>query len=229
MYRYNVLELNIYRYNNMKKKIFVLVLVIIIIGIGLTGFVPGLSSLLGANKPRNLGVEVSEEKYNYILNTVGFELNNQIGLGSDTKISYQGQKNINVSLSESDLSSLLSFNHAELFPVKNVQVKIHQNGTVEASANVSINNYKGYSLNNAVYVKGKIDVISSRNIKIKPDEVEIGRIPLPMTEKMISVLNNEANQYINKIEGLSIESVSYEDGKVNFKGTIPSKATRIKR
>ena len=206
---------------------FALIVVAIVIGLGMTGFVPGLSKMLGADKPRDLGVSATKEEFSSTLNNIGFSLNDDAGFGPNTKISYHGQKTVNVGVSESEISSLLSFNHAEKFPVKDAQVKIHKDGTVEASAKVSIKNYKGYSLENAVYVKGKIDVTSPNSVKINPESVEIGRVPFPMTEQMTSTLNNEANQLLKTIPGLSIQSVSYEEGKINFKGTIPASAKRI--
>ncbi|MEI6296863.1 MAG: hypothetical protein WCO84_04435 [bacterium] len=205
------------------------VLLIVVIALGMTGFVPGLSEFMGANKARDLGVVPSREVFDSVLKANGFVLNDNAGFGPNTKISYQGQKTVDATLSDNEIASLLNFNHAEKFPIKDAQVKIHKDGTLEVSAKVSIKNYKGYSLENAVYVKGKIEVISPTSIKINPEQVEIGRFPFPMTERVTSALNREANSILSTITGLSIQSVSYDEGKVNFKGTIPALAKRVLR
>lgn len=210
--------------------IVLLVIILIIIGVAsASGFVPVLSSVIGANSPRNLGIKTTSADFKKTLESIGFSLDDGAGFGPDTHITYGSQiKKVDGVFSNEQISSLINFNHADKYPIRNAQIKISKDGTLEASAKVKVQNFKGYSVDNAVYVKGRIEVIGSKQIKINPEKIEIGRLPVPVNQNVVKLIEDEANKKINSIPGLSIQSVSYEEGKVNFKGTIPASAKRVK-
>ena len=203
------------------------VFILLALGAGMTGFVPGLSDALGANSPRDLGVKVTKADYDSAVKKVGFILDDSAGLGPNTRISYQGQKQVSATFSQEEISALVDFNNADLFPVKDMQIKISKDGTLESSAKISVNNYNGYTLNNAVYAKGKIEVASPKTLKLEPEAVMIGRIPTPVTDTMLGAVEKEVNAKLASIPGLTIQSVSFDHGKINFKGTIPASAKRV--
>lgn len=198
--------------------------------IGATGFVPVVSDIMGANTPRDLGVKSTNEDYKNALAKIGFELDNSLGFGKDTMISYgAGRREVDITLTNAEISSLINFKHAEAYPVRNAQVKISQDGTMEASALVVVPEYKGYSLKNAVYAKGKVEVLGSKSVNLVPEAAAIGYVPVPIDPKMVDFVETEVNGKLSSIPGLEIESISYQDGGINFKGTIPASAKRVPR
>ncbi len=217
------------------KIILIVVGVLIILGVfvaAMAGFVPGLSSLLGANKAKDLGVKYTIKDYQSAITKLGFSLDTSAGEGPDTKIQYStATKKVDVELTNEEVSALLNFDHAEKFPVTDAQVKANPDGTVEGSAKVKIDNYKGFSFDNAVYGKGTATLTSPTSIKItNAESLVVGRMPTPVTDQMIQTAEDEANSKLASIPGLSIQSVSMtEDGKVHFVGIIPESAKRVPR
>ena len=208
--------------------VLLIIFVLLVLGAGMTGFVPVVSDILGTNAPRDLGVKVTQADYDSALAATGFKLDSSAGYGPDTHITYSGQKAVSVGLTDAQLSALIDFDHATQYPVRNAQVKIHADGTLEAAAYIKVDSYKGYSVNNAVYVKGSFDVLPGGQIKLHPAEVQVGRAPVPLVESGVAAAEQEVNSKIASIPGLSIQSITYEEGKVNFKGTIPASAKRVK-
>lgn len=207
----------------------IIVLVLLLIA-GYTGFVPVISDLMGTNSPRDLGVKYTKEDYVNAMQKANFELDSSAGYGPETKISYQGKQNIDTTFTQEEISALISFDHAENYPARDAQVKINEDGSIEVSAKIKIKDYKGYSLNNAVYVKGKAELSSPNRISLTDvDEVEIGRLPAPVTDSIINEVEQEINDRISRIPGLYIESVNLEKGAAGFKGTIPESAKRVPR
>jgi len=215
----------------MKKLIiFLIVIAVLVLGVAYAGFVPVVSPLLGTNKPRDLGVKYTKADYESIIQQAKFKLDNSAGFGPDTRITYSPNKiTVEGKFTQEQVSALINFDHADGYPVSNTQIKIHADGTLEGAAQVGVNNYKGYSFHNAVYVKGKIDVTSAKSLKLNPEKLEVGRLPVPINEKAKNIVETAVNEKLNSIPGLAIESVSFEEGKVNFKGTIPESAKRVKK
>lgn len=215
----------------MKKLIvFLIVIAGLVIGAAYTGFVPVLSPLLGTDKPRDLGIKYTKADYENIMSQTKFKLDNSAGFDSNTMITYSPNKiKIEGSFTQEQVSALINLDHASGYPVSNAQIKINADGTLEGAAQVGVNNYKGYSFHNAVYVKGKIDVTSTKTLRLNPEKLEVGRMPVPINEKAKNIVETAINEKLNSIPGLAIESVTFENGKANFKGTIPESAKRVKR
>lgn len=81
-----------------------------------------------------------------------------------------------------------------------------------------------------VYVKGRLNVVGPQQIQTDIQALEIGRVKVPA-----AVAGGDAaaraTQYINdrlrNIPGLSIQELSFQDGKAHFKGTWPKEFRRI--
>lgn len=218
-----------------KGKIIFLTIILLLVGgavyaAGLSGFVPVISPMLGADKPRDLGVVSTLDDYKAAAQATAFTLDNSAGKGPDTRISYSAKKKtINGKFSQSQISSLINFNHSDSYPVSGAQIRVHADGTMEGAAMVNVNGYKGYDFHNAVYVKGKVNVTSPQSLSFDVSAVEVGRLPVPINPTVKQVVEDAVNEKLRSITGLAIESVGYEEGKIDFKGTIPESAKRVKR
>ena len=234
------------------KVILLLFLLLILLAfwyIARSGLVPVLAKLVGADKPVDLGVTSSAAQATSVVQKLGIKLDSPPAATNPAgyRKQYTGQVKINQEISESEVSALLNYNHVSYWAVKDAQVKIHGDGTVEAALVVrtseltirrdgdvptGIMRYLPAVLPDQlpVYVKGRLDVVGPQQVSMDFQSIQIGRVNVPS-----SVVNGDAEsratQYVNdrlrNIPGLSIQAISYQDGKVHFKGTWPKEFRRI--
>lgn len=96
------------------------------------GFVPGLSSLVGAG-PKDLGMRITKDDSKAAATYVGTET---ISIKSnDGKSDYTlvGKKVANLLIDSKALTALANNNPWKNYPVKNAQILIHPDGSIEGS------------------------------------------------------------------------------------------------
>jgi len=126
--------------------VLLLLVLIVVVFLGLSGYVPGLSNILGANKPRNLGIVFSDT--------------DRISAREKSKLVYEalpettpitqsiqrsGSRPVNNSWSSSEVTALLNNRPYRYWPVKNVQLKINNDGSAELSGILVISKIKGFA------------------------------------------------------------------------------------
>lgn len=214
-----------------------------------SGFVPVLAKLVGADKPRDLGVVSTPAQATAVVQKLGIKLESPPAATSPNRYrkAYSGQAPINQDFTESEVSALLNYNHVSFWAVKDAQVRIHADGTLEAAFIVrtseltirrdgdvptGIMRYLPAVLpaELPVFVKGRLDVVGPQQIRTDIQALEIGRVSVPAAV-VGGDAESRANQYINdrlkNIPGLSIQEISFQDGKAHFKGTWPKEFRRI--
>lgn len=214
-----------------------------------SGFVPALARLVGADKPRDLGVTSTPAHATAVIQALGINLDSPPGATSpaDYQKVYSGQVAIDQDFTESEVSALLNYSHVSFWAVKDAQVKIHADGTMEAALTVrtseltirpdgdvptGIMRYLPAVLpaELPVFVKGRLDVVGPQQIRTDIQALEIGRVSVPASVAGGDA-ESRANQYINdrlrNIPGLSIQEITFQDGKAHFKGTWPKEFRRI--
>lgn len=189
----------------MKKagKVILLVLIVIILGIvsmlGSLGFIPGLAGLMGANKPKNLGVVVSTTD----LDSARSKTKLIYGILPDStpieqSIQRIGQQKATFSLTSAEVTALLNNRPWKYWPVKNVQLKINDDGSAELSCVVVKEKLRGFAIANgipadavdmglkfipadpAVYVKATTALTDNRVSQFDIQAVSLGRFSLPV-------------------------------------------------
>ncbi len=229
--------------------LFSLVVLLVFWFVARSGFVPGLAKVVGADKPVNLGVKSTAAQSTAMLQKLGIRLDNQPAATDPAKYRkvYSGQVAINQDFTESEISALLNFNHVAFWAVKDAQVKISKDGTLEAAMLVKTSTFNIRRDGEVptgvmrylpavlpdelpVYVKGKITVAGSNQVRTDIQALQIGRVTIPASVVNAEV-EKQANQYVNDrlraIPGLSIQEISFQDGKVHFRGTWPKEFRRI--
>ena len=126
----------------MKKlfKIIGIIIVIFIIGVvlflGYLGFIPGVASLFGSDKPRDLGVTWSNDDYVAAHKLTKVEIKTATGQIPDKEsiISY-GSHAAKLSLTDAAITAIINTNSSnwKYFPVTNVQLKIAADGSAQIS------------------------------------------------------------------------------------------------
>jgi len=232
----------------MKKFLITLIIIVllIVLVIGYLGFVPGLSTLMGTNKPIDLGVSTVKDSLSSADKKVNISRVAMTGQAPAGKsISYEGSHNANLSLSSAEFSALLLSGGWEFSEaVQNMQIKMDKDGKVEASALVDIDKLEKY-LNNTglvdtkdfkaytdkikvfektapIYLAGTGEVVNNK-VKLNLDSVKVGRLPIPMNSESVGYLSQLLERRISAISGFQIDSAKVEDGQLNFKGSLPNK------
>ena len=132
------------------------------------------------------------------------------------------------------------------YPLKNLQIKFGQDGTIEGSATLVIAKalpyamalgYSETQIRDAMqkynipnfevpfYVKGKGQVINDK-VTVNAQTVEIGKVNIP--KDIVDQANIEAEKVLEDVirkqsQSFHAESVTFSDGKIHFKGTVAEK------
>lgn len=237
-----------------KIKIFVAVVIFLVIiltlVVGWLGFMPGLSDLMGANKPKDLGVRYTMadyDGYRQKTNASFLDLDNAPSIQNNfgDKLIFDGFKSIEgLSLTQEEITATVNEIGWTWMPISNAQVKISDN-TVEISGNLNLdymNEFtdfiggigynkedvgkavsfaKKFSGKPPIYVKVEASVVDD-NLSLKLIDINIGRLaaPLEIAEKVLSTGTANA---IKKIDKLEAKSATFEsDGTLKFDGVYPS-------
>lgn len=200
-----------------------------------------------SSKPRDLGITYTDEdvKQSYLKNGVIAETLPKTE-NVNQSIRYEGKKEISFSLTQNEITALINNEKWQYMPVSNVQIKINPDGTGEVSGVLHIDrilpfvslthsteeveeamNKYGILNNTSFYLKGKVNVINNK-VTLIPTKIEVGRITIPsnLVSENIGTAENFAERRIKAVPNLFVESLSLDDGKVNFKGTMPEKQFR---
>lgn len=221
--------------------IILLLLSLPILFVGYLGFIPRVSSILGSNQPRDLGVKATSADLDSVnrQNSITYQ---KLTDNSPSSILYSGQKDISVSLTSSEITALANSPKWKYYPVKDVQIKINPDGSGEVSGILFLDRLPGYletaglsselakvaadSLhlkgNPPFYLKGMVTVTDNQ-ITLNIQKVEIGRVSIP--QKFITdnqfYLVELANARRQSVPGLNIKSLNLSGSKFNFTGTLP--------
>jgi hypothetical protein len=220
-----------------------------VVAAGYFGLIPGLSKIMGTNKPRDLGIRyanIDRIKFFDSLGTKVTTTNQVTGTGLDTGLLLEGKKTAKYSFSSEEATAVAN-SQWKYFPFSDVQIKIGQDGTIEASALFKADKIVSFAkslnfseediakaakdlkipvMNTPIYAKGKFSVEEGK-VQINPQNIEIGKIPVPssIVEKLIPQITEAVNSLINSFPGFYIKSLSFNEGKMNFEGTVPAKMT----
>jgi hypothetical protein len=221
----------------------IVVLVLAVVGLGYLGFVPGLSSVFGSDKPRDLGVSVSSDDAQTIAAKLGVEYAT-LSSGSGETLAISGSKAIDDALSDRELTALMR-EHEKMwkhYPISDARVRFNADGTAELSGILRTDRIYGYAeatgipadavkkyldiakiaiANPPIYLKGKV-VVNNGVMTTSFERLEIGRLPIPVSR--VADESGVAQFASNRLEkaGVRVETASFEAGRVNFKGSIPT-------
>ena len=118
----------------------VILVILIILVFGYLGFVPGVSNLMGSNKPRDLGVATSSADLKSVENKL--QLNYVEG---SFKVS--GSKTLSTTFTDKELTALINnhFSRWSAYPVSAAQVKFNSDGSAEVSGIIHLDRLRDYA------------------------------------------------------------------------------------
>lgn len=197
------------------------------------GLVPGLSQIVGLNKPKDLGINFSPQ-----------DLAN-----ADGKIlKLSGQELAQFDLDSAEITALMNrdFRSWEYYPIKNPRVKIGADGQIELSGILRLDRLAGFAksrlysrpqieavlgqlgfpkTNPPIYLKGTLSITNNK-AESRLEKVEIGRLILPqiLIAQNSDLINSFIeNDQIRQRPSLNIKGLNFKNGVMYFDGSYPKK------
>lgn len=229
-----------------------LIIVIVILALAAAAvyfLVPGLL------RPYDLGIKSTREAYERSMEKMGISKDTSpvSGTADDYKITYGASHAVDTALTSEEITSFFNENRPPYYAVKDVQVRINGDGSIEASGRLDTSYvfnkmlYGQYSKQDAqsalpmlglipdnvnIYFKVTGGVEDNQVHGLNVESVSVMGIGLP--QSLIASAEPFVTQvldiYIAKEcarVGASIESVDVSNGKLDFNGSLPSSITRI--
>jgi hypothetical protein len=225
--------------------------IIAVLVFGYLGFVPGVSNLFGSNKPKDLGVTYTAADYasaharNGTTHTIL-----PAGTLPENSIVFSGSHAVNTVYSQAEINALINTRQWEFYPLKNCQLRINPDNTVEFSGNIIMNRLKGYETalnlgnnmdaitkylkfvpgNPAFYAKGTVEIANGQIVNTSITQFKVGKLTFtkPVQDNLSSLISNAYSE-INAYKGFSITTLKFANGKVQFVGTLPDSARAISK
>jgi len=237
---------------NFLKKLIIFVAVIAIIVVGLGFALPGLLWT------RNLGVSYSQADYDSAVSKLKYIKDSAPTTGEESEYaySYGAPVDVNTSFTSAEITAFFNINRPSYYAVKNVEVKINQDGSIEASGSVNVDyvltEILGGKFTRSDIVK-KIPALgilpSNVNIyldfsgsvkdniaSISPSTVTVQGIPIPdnivKSSDSIKALTDGLNSFIaknNEKTGSTVNDISAKNGEIVIDGKFPTSLTRTKK
>lgn len=222
---------------------FLFLAVVLILFLGYLGVIPTLSGYLGSNKPRDLGIRVSEKTIKETPLRVKTEQKTLTkSANPPDSISFMGNHTLEGVFTNEEMTFIVNDQKWIYYPVYDVQIKM-EGRSAEISGMVRtdrilnfvaatggskydiagiLNKIKIPAAQTPFYVKG---MGSAKNnvFLLDVQKLEFGRIPIPIkiVRSNRQYIENFFNERENFIREAYLESATIENGKLNFKGTVP--------
>lgn len=206
---------------------FLVVILIIILGlviaVAATGLydIPVLSSAFGANKPKDLGIEVSDEAIKSLDEKLPVDYGGDITaftLRGERK--FEGEVAVDFEATSEEFTSLINKIPQENRMVTDVQVNFVEGG-IEMSGML-----KQY-VKAPVYLKLDVTKTGDKSVAINIQKAKVGVFSVPdkYIQKASEAIQDLVNDRMQEVPGFSMETLEYHDGYSVFKGTYPEKVT----
>jgi hypothetical protein len=190
-----------------------------VVGAGAAGVVPGLSSLMGTARPRDLGVRYTQADYeNGLAKIPGHTVSNPEYMCVTCDYRSSGSVPAEATFTQEEFTAQLDTLNSKKGPVKDWQVRFNDDGSVESSALVEYD-----MLRVPVYVKGRVDDYDTRRVDLNVENVEVDGIGLSRsrTQEATDLANEFVQDFFVRNPGLNVEQLDVGSGAVYFKGTFP--------
>ena len=227
---------------------FLIVIGVIVLGLGF--IFPGLLW------QKSLGVTYTTEDYNSMLEKLNYikDVAPTSGAEDDYTYVYGALKSVDVEFTSEELTAFFNENRPSYYALKNVQIRINDDGTIEASANANVDyfldevlggEYSREQINQQIpalgilpsnvnlYLKFSGSVTDNKTIvdvnSASVQGIEIPSVYVNSSEAMnvlSSGCDNVMNTYSSKT-GSTFDKISIDSGVVKFKGSVPSSLERI--
>jgi hypothetical protein len=228
------------------------IIIVAVLVLGYLGFMPGVSNLFGSNKPKDLGVTYTQADYNsaHARNGTTHTVL-PAGTAPEGSIKFSGSHPVNTTYSQAEINALINNRQWEYYPLKDLQLRINADNTVEFSGIVITSRLKDYAAGlkegddtlNAItsyikyipgdpafYAKGTVEVANNQIVNTNITQFKVGNLNFTSQVEgnlpdIISAVSNQMQYY----PGFSIKTLKFANGKVQFVGTLPDSARVVSK
>lgn len=229
----------------MKKglKVLIAVVVFLLLVTGWFGLIPGLSSILGADKPKDLGIRYDQATKERAISLSGAQYEEIAGdPDPSSSISFSGTHDVNTSWNSEEMTALLNDRPWKYWPISNVQLRINSDNTVEMSGVFDEKKLEGYAAaigtpqvvidrlsilpsKAAFYLKGSGSLADNRVSSFDLTSAKLNRVSIPTGLLLGSIDSTLAQKAL--AEDLSGELSKYSGKKGYVIDFINSKLSWI--
>jgi hypothetical protein len=226
------------------------IVIVVVLVIGYLGFMPGVSNVFGSNQPKDLGVTYTAADYNSAHTKNGTTHSVlTVSTAPENSIKFFGSHPVNTTYSQAEFNAEINNRQWEYYPLKDCQLRINPDNTVEFSGIIKIDRIKGYMAalrvseknmsaitdyikmvptDPAVYAKGSLEIANGKIVTSQISEFKVGNLTLTqqIQEKMPDIVNAAYSQ-MNSYPGLTVKTLKFSNGKVQFEGTLPDSARTV--
>lgn len=203
------------------------IIVVLILVIGYLGIykIPVVSSVMGADKPKNLGIKTSEEALASIKEKIPMKITGEYVNFESTDPSqlFTGSIPVDTSTTSEEITSWLQRFEGDDPIFSQTQVRKFEGG-LEIST--LLNKY----VKAPVYVKVNINQTAENTLDLDITKASLGRIPVPKgyLEKASDWFEEKVNHIMATIPGFSMENYEIHEGYSSFKGSFPAQVKKSK-
>jgi hypothetical protein len=185
-----------------KKILLVIILLVIFIPIfalGYMGLIPGLSTIMGTDKPRDLGIKYTQEDLKSVRSKSKLEYKSlpETSVPSQTR-QFAGKRDVSAEFTSAEITATLNNQPWKYWPYRNVQIKFNGDGSGEISGVLVKSKLSGYAAvinapkeaidfamkflpsDPVFYVKMRASLAENKVDNFEPRDFEIGRMPMPL-------------------------------------------------
>ncbi|MFZ5353426.1 MAG: zinc ribbon domain-containing protein [Bacillota bacterium] len=233
------------------KRLLVFFIVVAVVITTIYFIVPGVS------KPIDLSIKASKEAYEAALSKLDFSKDNspEAGDAEDYKYVYGDLHEIEVSLTSEELTSFFNINRPKYYALKNVQVRVNKDDTIETSATINTSYVLDKVLggeydredvrrvmpmlgllpeNINIYCRFSGEIENNSLNELCLYNASVMGIPIPQSllssSDSTSFVKETINNYISRITEKSntkYEAIKAANESIVIKGQIPSSLSRI--
>ncbi len=223
--------------------LFLVLILGVVLVLGYFGLIPGLSNLMGTNKPRDLGMKYSEASFQSALDKSAVEMAT-LPADDPRVIAYEGSHVVRTAFTDEELTAHAFDKNWVGYPVSDVQVRINDDNTAEVSGilklaqispflqamNISQADFEKAMAKISIpikdmpfYAKG-FGTAKNNTLDITMTNFEVGRFPVP--QNILDQYQDELTQFgqdiMRNIPGFSVREARFENGALFFDGELPT-------
>jgi hypothetical protein len=223
------------------------VLAIIVIAVLVLGYYGFMPNVFGSNKARKLGVSWTSRDYASARAKTGTTITDlPAGSPPERSLGFSGQHTVNTTFTQAEFNALLNNRPWKYYPLRDVNLKIEPDGSVEFSAVLlkgrlrdcavalganetdldALNKYLDYiPTNPAIYGRGTAAVVNGQITGVNMSQFSVGKLSLTgQIQNNLEGLIKLAQDVIIATPGLTVKTFRFFDGQVQFEGTLPDVA-----
>jgi hypothetical protein len=177
---------------------------------------------------RDLGVSFTEADYQSAIAKLGIEVVDEAPNlpVEQTKIVYSGKKQVNVRLSSSEVSAVISMHHrSPKWALSDVQILLGDNNKAQMSGYAV---YQGTRY--GFYADLNVLLAGPKSVGGSADKIAVFGMDFPQQwyGAAVNYLVGATNDWLSGMgDGLDIQSASIENGELVLVGTVPASAKRV--